>query len=285
MAKVDLLDILYTKNKSPLDFNFDNLWIPSMYNYITPQDVMSLYNIASSIRYSAQIEKKYKAIDQIMVNRNFKKFHCGTNRVVYRFMEDQSFIMKIAIDRVGLSDNPAEYKNQFLLKPFVTKVFETSPCGTVATVERVQPILSRQEFLLLAPSIFELLNSFIIGKYILEDIGTKHFMNYGLRLGFGPCLLDYPYVFELDGSKLYCNKVDPRTGIMCGGLIDYDSGFNKLICTKCGKQYIARELEKEIKNNLILCKDTGVKFKFKFRRGDQVEEFNSIKETDCIIRK
>ena len=84
-----------------------------------------------------------------------------------------------------------------LLKPFVTKMFECSPCGTVATVERVEPITSRQEFLSVADDIFDLLNQQILGQYILEDIGTNYFMNYGLRKGFGPVLLDYPYLFEL----------------------------------------------------------------------------------------
>ena len=37
-------------------------------------------------------------------------------------------------------------------------------------------------------------------------------MNYGLREGFGPVLLDYPYVFELDGRKLICNVPEPLLG-------------------------------------------------------------------------
>ena len=35
----------------------------------------------------------------------------------------------------------------------------------------------------------------------MADIGTNFFMNWGIRPGFGPVLLDYPYVYELDGNK------------------------------------------------------------------------------------
>ena len=73
-----------------------------------------------------------------------------------------------------------------------------------------------------------------IGKYVLEDIGTIWFKNWGIRPGFGPVLLDYPYLFEVDIRDLYCYDMTPL-GLPCGGQIDYDAGFNILICTKCGK--------------------------------------------------
>ena len=287
MARADILNIMYSKEKSPLDFQFDSLWMPPMYNYLTVQDIEMLRQIATSNRYAAKIELKYKAIDEIMTRRGFRKFHCGTNRIVYKYLEDESFLVKIALDKVGMGDNPREYKNQFLLKPFVTKVFHVSPCGTVAFVERVQPITSRQEFQSIAGDIFEMLINCIIGKYVLEDIGTKYFMNYGLRNGFGAVLLDYPYVFELDGSKLYCNKVNPYTMVRCDGEIDYDEGFNNLICSKCGKLYLAQELEKSIKDKLILMKEEGeMDMKISVRRGNNVIiNHDTSMESDVIVRK
>lgn len=285
MAKADVLSILYSKNKSPLEFAFDSLWLPSLYNYLTVQDIAQLHYIASSARYSSKMELKYKAIDEILRPRGFRKFHCGTNRIVYSYLEDKSFLIKIALDKVGLSDNPAEYKNQFLLKPFVTKVFEVSPCGTVATVERVDPITSRQEFISIAEDIFELLNKCIIGKYVLEDVGTKYFMNWGLRKGFGAVLLDYTYVYELDGNKLYCNKQDPLTGEICNGEIDYDNGFNNLLCSKCGKLYLAKQLQQSVENKLIILKDEGeIEMKIRLVRGQEtIARFNTNDESDCIL--
>ena len=102
-------------------------------------------------------------------------------------------------------------------------------------------------------------------------------MNWGLRLGFGPVLLDYPYMFKLDGNKLYCNNSDPNspTGV-CGGVIDYDSGFNNLICEKCGKRYLAIELKKDEKDRKILVRDEGVAdMRIVIKRGnEEVKVFN-----------
>ena len=277
MARADVINLLYAKNKNPLEFTFDSLWIPAMYNYLTADDISQLNHIANSIRYNANINLKYKLINDIMNRRGFRKYHAGTNRVVYTHLEDPRFVAKIAIDKVGLEDNPKEFENQKLLKPFVTKVFEVSPCGTVAFVERVQPITSIQEFKSIADDVYDVLTECILGLYALEDIGTEFFMNWGIRNGFGPCLLDFPYVFELDGNKLHCNlpELDKITGLptgrVCDGEIDYDTGFNKLLCTKCGKMYHARDLSILKQQKLIMLKgEAAMSFKVILTRGDEI---------------
>ncbi|MGL5751467.1 MAG: hypothetical protein ACRCXT_13120 [Paraclostridium sp.] len=284
MARADIISILYSKEKSPLEFNFDMLMAPPMYTYLTMYDIQELNRIATSARYASKIEIKYKLIDDIMKARGFRKLHCGTNRVVYKHLENETFVAKIAIDKVGITDNPREFINQNYLKPFVTKVFECSPCGTVAFVERVQAITSRQEFMSVADDVFHLITNYIIGKYVLEDIGTKFFMNYGLRNGYGPVLLDFPYVFELDGYKMHCNKVDQITGVKCTGIIDYDDGFNALQCNMCGKRYFAHELESSIKNKTILMKEEGdVPMKISLKRGNKVIELADTTTESEII--
>lgn len=282
MANIGVMDILRAKRMSPLEFNFDNLWIPPMNYFLSFQDIENLRKIATSLKLSSKIDKKYEMIDNIMRNRGFKRFSAGTNRVVYSFLEDDRFLVKIAVDRVGMQDNPMEYKNQFLLKPFVTKMFYTSPCGTVGFSERVLPIKNKEEFKEIADDVFEILVNKILGKYVVEDVGTKFFMNWGIRLGYGPVLLDYPYVYKLDGGKLYCSKQDPRTGGYCNGEIDYDEGFNHLVCTKCGKVYLATDLRDNKENNKIIIKG-GSQMKVELVRGDEVL-VKSI-ETEEVIRK
>lgn len=254
MANLNALNYLYKERKSALDFDFDMLIAPPLLSLLTYQDIYELNNIAKSVKLSSKIDEKYRMIDNIMNHRGFIKLHAGTNRVVYRFIEDQRFVIKVAVDRVGLGDNPAEFRNQFLLKPFVTKVFEVSPCGTVALVERVDPILSREEFASVADDIFTLITQVFVGRYVIDDFGTYYFMNWAIRNSFGPVLLDFPYVYELDGNKLYCNApIDPfHRNIKCGGEIDYDAGFNNLVCTKCGKLYNARDLAKKKGNDDLI---------------------------------
>lgn len=249
---------------------FDNMMIPHWSNYLSPIDVEQLRRIATSLKLAGNMSKKLKMIDEIMTARGFGRFAGGTNRVVYKYYNDKRFLAKIAIDRVGMSDNPAEYNNQHLIKPFCSKMFHVTPCGTVGFVERLEPLLSLYEFQEHADSIFWFLTEMVLGKYVVDDIGVKFFMNYGFRRGFGPCLLDYPYIFELDGRKLFCTVPD-FWDRPCGGEITYDPGFNKLICLKCGKQYNAAQLRADISANKIVIARGGTRpMKVMVMQGDNV---------------
>ena len=273
MARANILDRLYTKKKPFDEFIFDSLSIPPMRNYIPQSEINKLHKLVSSIRYSSNLRYKTKEIDKIMRNLGFRRYHSGTNRVVYSYLEDTRFLAKIALDRVGLKDNPLEYKNQFFLKPFVTKVFEVSKCGTVALVERVEPITSIDEFKSMSNEIYDFLLDKVLGEYVVEDVGCEYFMNWGIRKNFGPVLLDYTYVYKLDGNKLVCKNKNPDTGEYCNGIIDYDDGFNNLVCEKCGKKYFAQDLEdKSQYKRLELIKEEEriVDMKFSVNRGNKV---------------
>lgn len=284
MAKLSVLDIMRTKMTTPAEFHFDSLMIPPMEYFLTQQDVQALHSIATSIKLSSNIKAKYKMIDDIMKPRGFKRFSAGTNRVVYNFLEDPTFVVKIAVDKVGMQDNPAEFQNQQLLKPYVSKMFYISSCGTVGFSERVLPVKNKEEFRQIASDVFDLLVFNILGKYVVEDVGTKYFMNYGVRAGFGPVLLDYPYVYKLDGKKLFCTGILPgTTNTLCDGEIDYDEGFNSLICTRCGKRYLACDLRDKSSDNKSINIKGGNKMKVNVMYGNQV-----IKETistDEVMRR
>lgn len=253
-----IIERLKQKPVSISEFNYDNLKAPPISCMFTPQDISRLNEIATSVRLSGRPKDKYKMIDSIMNARGFVKLASGTNRIVYRPLEDNSFVVKVAIDSVGVKDSPREYVNQFIFKPFVTKVFEVTPCGTLGVFERVIPITSREEYLSIASDIYTMLNEWFIGEYVLEDIGTEFFMNTGIRKGFGPVIIDFPYVYKLDGNKLFCKGIDrfSPTGY-CEGIIDYDAGFNHLYCTKCGTRYRAKQLEEYIKDDKIIVKSEG----------------------------
>lgn len=178
-----ILDRAKSRAVSIEEFNYDRLTAPPISAMFTPQDIAELNHIAKSLKYSAKPQIKYQEIDKIMRRRGFVKFIAGTNRAVYRPIEDNTFLVKVAYDDVGLGDSPREYRNQFLFKPFVTKVFEITPCGTLGVFERVNPITSREEFLSVAEDIFTVINDWFIGEYVLEDIGTRFFMNWGIRSG------------------------------------------------------------------------------------------------------
>lgn len=269
MSRVALIEQLTApKKKSALEFNYDALWAPPIRCLISQEDINQLYKIATSLRYNDDIEKKYELIDAIMRPRGFKRGNRGTNRVVYNFLEDRRFCFKIALDRVGIKDSPAEFRNQEFFKPFCCKIFEVDPTGVVACIERVNPISSLEEFASIADDVFNMMVTKIIGKYVVDDLGTEKFMNYGIRynsngVAFGPVVIDFPYAYELDGAKLHCARQIHmgNTITICNGEIDYDSGLNHLVCTKCGAKYTAKELGKDDSNVIKYYSDEDGSYK------------------------
>lgn len=253
-----------------------------IYNLLTYEDIAYLNQIARSNKLAGNPSKKKQLIIQVMEARGFKKLDCGTNRLVFKFMDNQSFLIKVAFDKVALNDNIREYNNQEYLKPFCAKCFEVTPCGTVGLFERVYAVKSKEEFASIANTVFDIIVNCFIGKFVLADFGTKFYKNWGVREGAYPVILDYPYLYELDGGKLFCNKQDPlsETGY-CGGEIDYDDGFNFLVCKKCGKVYLASELSKDKKNKGIMVvgrEETRMKIEIT-RRDGTVLDLGKEKET------
>ena len=126
MAIITDYDILQSQNMSTSEINFDMMTVPPISSYLSPMDIKELNRIATSASLNGKVKEKYRLIDVIMQNRGFKRFSAGTNRVIYKCTTDDRFIAKIAMDRVALNDNPAEFRNQFLLKPFVDDVASKS---------------------------------------------------------------------------------------------------------------------------------------------------------------
>lgn len=285
MARADVISKLMATKRSALNFNYDLLGAPPLLSMLSPYDITQIEDICKDPRLNSKTKEKREYINQILVPRGFKRFASGTNRIAYKFLEDQSILLKTAISENGMDDSPSEYRNQFLLKPFCSKCFEVSPRGAIGLFERVDPITSVQQYYSISDEIFNLLDQ-TMGKYIMADVGTKFFMNIGIRKGFGPVFLDYPMLYELDGAKLFCNVVDPLTGIPCGGEIDYDNGYNFLYCTKCKKQYLAKQLAKGNYGDKILFKGRKeyTRMKVAISRGNEVvKESNSIISTKTYV--
>lgn len=176
MAKIDYLTAKMAQKapKRPEDF-FDLLSGPPVYSFFSQQEIDYIKHIILRNRGDTKINM----LNAIMKSKGFNRLSGGTNRMVYKYYDDPNFVLKVALDRVGLQDNLAEYKNQQLLKPYVCKVFSTTTCGTMATIERVYPITSKEEFQAVAEEIFYTIVTKIIGLTVAEDIGKNYFRNWG----------------------------------------------------------------------------------------------------------
>ena len=280
MSRASLIEKLYVKHKSAFEFDFDklNCGVP-MASVLSITDLGDLNYIATSAKYSGRARKKFKYMDDIMNRRGFRRKFAGTNRLIYDFLDYPTFIAKVGFDRIGSTDANREFINQQYIKPFCNKIFEVDYTGTTCFVEKVNPITSIYEFLSVADDIFNMLLTNIIGKYILDDIGVSKYMNYGIRhlangCTFGPVLVDFPYLYKLDGNKLICQR--PVVGpdgkfYKCGGDIDYDSGFNAIKCCKCGKLYSAMDLAIDDSNTLMVYDDSS--------KGDHIMRARVVEHT------
>ena len=286
MTNQELLMCLYKGTTTYPEFIFEKATAPPLYSLVPMQACDMLYNVINDIELSGKPDKKYEIIDKIMHEIGFKRLAGGTNRLVYNRDDYPNICVKVAIDKEGMKNNLDEYKVQFLLKPFCCKVYDVEPQGVVGLFEQVIRITSREQFMDIADCVFKLITELFLGRYVMEDIGTYYMFNWGIRYGFGPVLLDFPYVYELDGSSLLCTHIfENRT--ICRGEIDYDPGFNYLYCRKCGKRYRAIELSKTQRGVFIpsILKGEDVSMKVVVSKGDNVIKIVDTKDTDVQAKQ
>ena len=237
-------DIYQSMNTfTTLEELFESIEGPCVYDFFTDDELALIKKIIFD-RKDKAFKKKFQKLDAIVKPKGFKRSGCGTNRVVYEPLDDNAtFCIKIALDRAGSKNNPDEIVNQKYLKPFVAKCFDISQDGNVGIFERVIPIENLYQMWSVREDIYKIMET-IVGRFIIDDFGTKAFKNWGLRKGFGPVLLDYADMYILDPKILYCtHTLNLDTTEQCRGELDYDAGFNNIICLKCGGIHMASEFK------------------------------------------
>ena len=166
-----ILNMMYRGTTTIADFNWDAMTTVPILYLMTPDDIDYIKNLILSPRYSGNNKYKMEKIDEIMHYRGFSRFAGGTNRLVYTHPMAPNAVFKVAIDSIGINDNPAEFRNQHFLKPYCCKVFECSPCGTIASFEKVDRITTFEEFYTIADDYYYIIVNVILGKYVMDDIG------------------------------------------------------------------------------------------------------------------
>lgn len=268
---------MYKGTTTSLGEYFDTLQAPPLYSILTDYDIAEIRKIVMSVRLAGNVHRRLFGINEILAKRGLVKLAGGTNRVVYSHPMYPNIVIKIALDRVGMKDNPSEYYVQNLLKPFCTKIFEITEDGLIAVAEKVERVRNIKEYTEMADDIYSLYLYFVKEKgLVMEDIGVKFFMNWGNRPMFGPVILDFPYCYEIDPKKLHCKNVD-EYGRICNGEIDYDDCFNFLVCKRCGKIHRALEIskgrfEEAIADSKLMRNLGGLKMEIKITRGNTVEK-------------
>lgn len=274
--------------------DWDKMSKPPLTTYVPAPIIEQLRSIVNNVKLMNNPSKKYDLVNKLFANIGLKPLASGTNRRTFYCTYDPTVVIKIASDRVGKSDNLSEFTLQKLIKPFCTKTFDVTPDGVVALVERVETMKEADFKKVYASDVFDFTFEILRRGYVMEDIGGNFYKNWGIRFGFGPVILDYPYIFELDWTKLRCSHKDVHTGYLCDGYLDYDydKGMSEIICTKCGTRYTAKYLARRIeaktllerinrkRDNEMALLDTD--FKVVIKRGDQIVK-RCYNETDTVV--
>lgn len=233
-------------DQSKSKFNWDALTRPPIQAYLPPNALQELNSIVSSVRLMNKPTIKYDMENKLLLKYGFKPLNSGTNRRAFYHVNDPGIVIKLASDSVGRSDNISEFNLQSILKPNCPKTFDVTPDGLIALVERVEPMSESDYKDIYGGFIFDFIYTILREGFIMEDVGGNFYKNWGIRYGFGPVILDYPYIYELDWAKLRCRKLDNITHKVCNGWLDYDydKGLSEIVCTKCGARYSAKYLAK-----------------------------------------
>lgn len=227
-------------------FDWDGLTRPPIQAYLPFNAIQELNSIVSSVRLMNKPAMKYDMENKLLLKYGFKPLNSGTNRRAFYHVNDPGIVIKLASDNVGRSDNISEFNLQSILKPNCPKTFDVTPDGLIALVERVEPMSESDYKDIYGGFIFDFIYTILREGFVMEDVGGNFYKNWGIRYGFGPVILDYPYIYELDWAKLRCRKLDHETNIVCNGWLDYDydKGLSEIVCTKCGARYSAKYLAK-----------------------------------------
>ena len=229
--------------QDPMVF-WNNFIRPPLNHYLPDWVIQRLRDFTSSARLMNNPVKRFKLTNELLDPYGFKTLASGTNRRAFYCEYDPQIILKLASDRVGMSDNLRDIKIQNIAKPYVPKICSCATDGILSLIERVEVMTEYDYRVTWANEIFDMVMTFLHRNLIIEDIGANFFKNLGVRLGFGPVFLDAPYMFLIDPRKMKCIKVNPITNQVCGGSIDYNysKGMSEIICTKCGARYSAKYL-------------------------------------------
>lgn len=228
------------------EFDYGGLTRPPIHSYLPFNVINQIKNLVHDPKLMARPSQKYKLMNDILRPIGFRHLASGTNRRTFYSIFDEGIVLKIALDSVGEEANLREYQTQYFIQPFCAKTFDVLPDGLIALSERVEPMKEEDYKNTWSSDIFDFIFQILNRGYIMEDVGGNFFKNWGVRFGFGPVILDYPYIYEINWHKLKCSKKDPITNDKCLGDLDYDysRGMSEIICTKCGARYSAKYLAK-----------------------------------------
>jgi hypothetical protein len=193
-----------------------------------------IYNICRNSTVSDNNLKVAAMIETLnRHNMDFVELGPGTNRLAILI---DNYVFKLALDKWGMRDNLNEFTVSQELQPYVVKTYETNELISVCEYVTV---ISREEFEDNKDAIRQIL-SILAEGYLLGDVGTvmKNFANWGYRDDGELVILDFAYIYRVQGDELLCSQDQ--------SILEYDENFHNLKCPHCHRKYTFIDVRRRI---------------------------------------
>ena len=201
-----------------------------------------IHDLYTIMRSCSDNQLKADYIEKELKYYGFEPVGLGTNIFTMSNPVYPGVVFKIALDDCGIADNFNDCILQDVVPRYV-KVFARHPSSIVSVQQRgVLP--TAQQMMLIRPQILALLKE-LSKHFLIVDLSPSMFLNY---------IIDRDGKFLIaDGSDLYplhqikdkirCKRLvgqHQKTGKLkyCGGSLHYNDDYSRLVCDKCGKEYI-----------------------------------------------
>ena len=201
-----------------------------------------IHDLYTIMRSCSDNQLKADYIEKELKYYGFEPVGLGTNIFTMSNPVYPGVVFKIALDDCGIADNFNDCILQDVVPRYV-KVFARHPSSIVSVQQRgVLP--TAQQMMLIRPQILALLKE-LSKHFLIIDLSPSMFLNY---------IIDRDGKFLIaDGSDLYplhqikdkirCKRLvgqHQKTGKLkyCGGSLHYNDDYSRLVCDKCGKEYI-----------------------------------------------
>lgn len=173
-------------------------------------------------------------ISKLMKYYDYYEVGCGTNRIVFSHPDYEEYVFKIALDDRGIKDNNLEFElGKIIPEQYITKCYYNN--SLISVSEKID-VMDKETMKKFKPEVMEILRS-LSREFILNDVGHKQFLNWGVRDG-KPVILDYAYL----------RRITPDMEFICGyngceGKLAYTKNFSKFVCVECGCKRSFSEIE------------------------------------------
>lgn len=201
-------------------------------NILIIEDMLNDFSLTDN---NQKADKIKELLENDLADRGLKELGCGTNRIAFISDKDPHYVYKIALDERGIKDNNLEFKLSKMINPkYITQCIEN--IGLVAKCERIF-VMNKYLMLKYKKQVSEILTE-LSHDYLLNDVGYTEFLNWGIRNGNEPVILDYAYLRPItQGMNFLCTYGD------CGGQLRYTKSFKMFKCVECGYKYSISEVQ------------------------------------------